>query len=360
MKNYDLEKLRLQIDKIDEKILDLINERTECALKIGDIKKREGKKFHVPSRERAVIENLTARNKGPFPDKALKVVYREIMSACLSLEHPLKVAFLGPRATFTHMACLENFGSSAEMISKNSIGDVFDDVERERVDYGVVPVENSNEGMVSHTLDKFVDSSVNICGEFFLEVSHCLLSKSGKLEDIRKICSHSQPIAQCRDWLSSYVPEINVMFVDSTAQAAQMAMKDPGIAAIASEYAADIYNLKIIEKKIEDNPNNFTRFLVIGNRIPDRTGNDKTSILFSVKDEVSILYKMLEPFSTYGINLTKIESRPLKKKAWEYIFYIDMEGHIDDEMVKKAIESLKAKSLSLKVLGSYPCIKAGS
>jgi len=209
VKDNDLKRLRSQIDKIDEEILGLINDRTRCALEIGSIKKEQGREFYVPSREREVIKRLSSLNKGPFPSESLRVVYREIMSACLSLEHPLKVAFLGPHATFTHMACIEHFGSSVKMISKNSIGDVFDDVERGRADYGVVPVENSNEGMVTHTLDKFVDSSASICGEVLLEVSHCLLSKSGRLEDVKKICSHSQPIAQCREWLSSYVPEIS-------------------------------------------------------------------------------------------------------------------------------------------------------
>ena len=354
MSDDGLRRLRNRIDEIDMKIVDLLNERANLALEIGKIKRKRGKEFYVPSREREVLERLVNYNSGPFPDAVLRVIYREIMSASLSLEHPLKVAFLGPDATFTHLACIEYFGSSAEMIPIKSISDVFDEVERGRADFGVVPVENSNEGMVTHTLDRFVDADVNICGEVLLEISYCLMSKNGRLEDVEKIYSHAQSIAQCRNWLASHTPDIPVMDVASTALAAQMAVEDDTVAAVASETAALMYDLRVIERRIEDNPNNITRFLVIGSRPPSRTGDDKTSILFSVRDEVGILYKMLEPFSRFGVNLTKIESRPLKKKAWEYIFFIDLEGHIEDEKVSKAIDALREKSLFLKILGSYP------
>ena len=357
MSESELKKLRDRIDEIDKNILDLLNERANQALEVGRIKKREGREFYVPSREREVLERIAKANDGPFPDSALKVIYREIMSASLSLEEPLKIAYLGPAGTFTHTACLQRFGSSAEFVPKKSISDVFGEVERGKSDFGVVPVENSNEGMVTHTLDRFVDSETCICGEVLLPISHYLLNKSGKFEDIEKIFSHPQPIAQCRNWLAGNAPSIPVMDVASTALAAEMAKEDEAVAAIAGEYAASVYGLRMVESKIEDNPNNVTRFLVIGKNVPKKSGDDKTSILFSVKDEVGILYKMLEPLSKYGVNLTKIESRPLKTKAWEYVFFIDMEGHVDDENVRNAVESLRTQSRFLKVLGSYPRVR---
>lgn len=357
MSEKELRKLRDRIDEIDKKILDLLNERANQALEVGRIKKEEGREFYVPSREREVLERIVGSNEGPFPDSALKVIYREIMSASLSLEQPLKVAFLGPRGTFTHTACIQHFGSSAEFVSRKSISDVFDEVERSRADFGVVPVENSNEGMVTHTLDKFVESEAMICGEILLPISHYLLNQTGEFGDIEKIYSHPQPIAQCRNWLAGNAPSIPVMDVASTALAAEMARDDGSVAAIAGEYAASVYGLRVVESRIEDNPNNVTRFLVIGKNVPRRSGDDKTSILFSVKDEVGILYRMLKPLSKQGVNLTKIESRPLKTKAWEYVFFIDMDGHVENDNVRIAIETLKGESRFLKVLGSYP--KAG-
>ncbi len=349
-----LDELRDRIDEIDARILELLNERIGHAIQIGEIKRDEGKAFYVPSREKAVLEKLQQANKGPFPDAALKVIYREIMSASLSLELPLKVSFLGPNATFTHQACIQHFGSSAELIPQKGIGYVFDEVEKGRSDFGVVPVENSNEGMVTHTLDRFVDFSALICGEIFLPVSHCLINTSGRFKDIKKIYSHPQPIAQCRKWLAANAPAIPVMDVASTALAAEMAAEDEGVAAIASESAANLYGLEIVESKIEDNLCNVTRFLVIGKTLPEKSGFDKTSLLISVKDEPGILYRILEPFSKHDVNLTKIESRPLKKKAWEYVFFLDMEGHQDDDNVKCALSDLKDKCQYMKVLGSYP------
>lgn len=354
MPDSDLKKLRDRIDEIDTRVVELLNERAGQAQEVGRIKKAQGKEFYVPSREREVIEKILESNKGPFPNQALKIIYREVMSASLSLEEPLKVAFLGPNATFTHAACLQHFGSSAKFISQKSISDVFDEVEKMRVDFGVIPVENSNEGMVTHTLDRFTEFNSKICGEIFLPVSHCLINKSGLFEDIKKIYSHPQPIAQCRQWLAANAPSISVLDVASTALAAEMAVEDPSIAAIASKNAANVYDLRVVEARIEDNLNNVTRFLIIGNVESQKSGFDKTSILLSVKDEPGILYKMLEPFSRYGINLTKIESRPLKKKAWEYVFFLDMDGHIEDEGVGRSLEDLKSRCQQLKVLGSYP------
>ena len=354
MSRKNLGDLRRQIDAIDDQILDLLNRRANVVIEVGHAKAGEQKEFYVPSREQAIYERLTAASAGPFPREAIRRVFREIISASLSLEQPMKVAFLGPQATFTHVAAMQQFGFSAQLVPQKSIPAVFDEVLRGRAHYGVVPVENSNEGVVSHTLDMFMESDLKINAEILLGISHDLLSRSGRLEDVRKVVSHPQALAQCRKWLEENLSDVPLVDVNSTAMAAQMAAEDESAAAVASEMAATLYGLQVVKPKIEDNPNNFTRFLVIGLKTPERSGRDKTSVMFSVKDEPGILYRMLEPFSKRGINLSKIESRPMKKKAWEYIFFLDMEGHIADEGVGAAIEELKGYCQFLKVLGSYP------
>jgi chorismate mutase/prephenate dehydratase len=321
---------------------------------VGKTKTGQSQEFYVPSREMAIYERLTAHNPGPFPAEAIRRVFREIISASLSLEQPMKVAFLGPQGTFTHAAAMKQFGFSAQLVPQKSIPAVFDEVQRGRAHYGVVPVENSTEGAVSHTLDMFMESEQKINAEILLEISHYLLSRTGRFEDIRKVVSHPQPLAQCRKWLEENLPDIPLIDVGSTALAAQTAAEDESAAAIASEMAASLYGLQIVKERIEDNPNNFTRFLVIGRKTPERSGRDKTSVMFSVKDEPGILYRMLEPFSKRGINLSKIESRPMKKKAWEYIFFLDMEGHIEEDSVRAAVDELKGYCQFIKVLGSYP------
>lgn len=346
--------LRQKIDDIDDRILGLLNERAQVVIEVGKAKVGEKKDFYVPSREQAIYRRLMESNPGPFPSEAIRSVYREIISACLSLEEPMKVAFLGPQATFTHVAAMQQFGLSARLVPLKSISAVFEEVQRGRANYGVVPVENSNEGVVSHTLDMFMGSELKVSAEILLEISHDLLSRSGRLEDVRKVVSHPQALAQCRRWLEENLPEIPLVDVASTALAAQMATEDESAAAIASEMAASFYGLKVVKAKIADNPNNFTRFLVVGRNTPERSGKDKTSIMFSVKDEPGILYRMLEPFSKRQINLSKIESRPLKSKAWEYIFFLDLEGHVDDPPVAEAITELRNYCQFLKVLGSYP------
>jgi chorismate mutase/prephenate dehydratase len=349
-----LSELRRQIDAIDDQILELLNRRAGVVIEVGRAKAGEQKEFYVPSREQAIYERLTAASAGPFPKEAIRRVFREIISASLSLEQPMKVAFLGPQATFTHVAAMQQFGFSAQLVPQKSIPAVFDEVLRGRAHYGVVPVENSTEGVVSHTLDMFMESDLKINAEILLGISHDLLSRSGRLEEVRKVVSHPQALAQCRKWLEENLPDIPLVDVASTALAAQMAAEDETAAAVASEMAATLYGLQVLKPKIEDNPNNFTRFLVIGTKTPERTGRDKTSVMFSTKDEPGILYRMLEPFSKRGINLSKIESRPMKKKAWEYIFFLDMEGHIAEEGVSAAIEELRGYCQFLKVLGSYP------
>lgn len=350
----EIKRLREEIDKIDNKILELLNKRAEIVIEIAKIKRDENAKFYSPEREREILERLTTLNKGPFPNDTLKVLYREILSASLSLEEPLKVACLGPLATFTHLAALRHFGSSAHFIPVESIKAVFDTVEAGKAEFGVVPIENSNEGVVTYTLDMFMDYDLKVSAEILLEIAHNLISKSGDKSKIKKVYSNPHAAAQCRHWLEANLPDVPILETTSTAKAAELASNDDEAAAIASELAAKVYNLQFVEKNIEDRKHNFTRFLVISKDFPPRTGRDKTSIMFSIKDKPGSLYNILEPFKKAKINLTKIESRPSKRKAWEYIFFVDMEGHIEDKKLRKALETVKDNCLYLKILGSYP------
>ena len=353
-KTQSLEQLRGEIDQIDSRLVELLNQRARVASDVGRLKAGQDREFHVPSREREVHERVARLNQGPLPEEAFRSIFREIMSACLALESPVKVAFLGPMATFTHMAAMQQFGLSAQLVPQKSIPTVFEEVEKGRALYGVVPVENSTEGMVSHTLDMFVESDLKITAEVLLEVSHDLLSRTGRVEDIRKVYSHPQALAQCRHWLEENLPNVPLVDVASTALAAQIVSEDLNAAAIAGCSAAEHYGLKVVRSRIEDQVNNFTRFIVVSRKLAEPSGNDKTSILFSVKDEPGILYRMLEPFARRGVNLSKIESRPVKTKAWEYIFFLDMSGHVSETPVGEAIEELRGFCQFLKILGSYP------
>jgi chorismate mutase/prephenate dehydratase len=350
----ELGKLRKEIDGIDNEILGLLNKRARNVLDIAHIKRNEKAKFYSPEREREILERLTSLNKGPFPNEAVKVIFREIISASLSLEEPLRIGCLGPLATFTHLAAIRHFGSAAVIVPVITIKEVFDAVEAEKADFGVVPIENSTEGIISYTLDLFMDYDLKVSAEVMLKITHNLLSKSGDKAKIRKIYSFSPPTAQCRRWLAANMAGVPIIEATSTANAAELASRDDEAAAIASELAAEIYNLKFVEKSIEDSKHNFTRFLVISKEFPKKSGRDKTSVMFSVKNKPGSLYSVLEPFKKAKINLTKIESRPSKRKAWEYIFFVDMEGHIEDKKLKKAVESMRDDCLYLKVLGSYP------
>jgi len=350
----ELEKLRREIDEVDNEILKLLNKRANVVIEIAHIKRNEKAKYYSPEREREIIERIKALNTGPFPNDTLKVIYREILSASLSLEEPLKVACLGPLATFTHLAALRHFGSSALFVPVESIKEVFDAVESGRTGFGVVPIENSSEGVVSYTLNMFMDYDLKISAEVMLEISQNLISKSGDKAKIKKVYSNPLAAAQCRRWLESRLPKIPILETTSTARAAELASQDAAAAAIASELAAKVYNLQFIEKNIEDSKHNVTRFLVISKEFPAKTGKDKTSIMFSIKDKPGALYDILSPFKKAKINLTKIESRPSKRKAWEYIFFVDMQGHIDDKKVRRAIDDMKDSCLYLKILGSYP------
>ena len=347
---------RDKIDRVDDQILKLLNERSHYVIKIGELKKQQDASahLHTQGREVAIVDRLMRQNPGPFPSDALRPVYREIMSASLSLEGTQTIAYLGPPATFTHLASMRKFGESADYVSVNSIKEVFDEVERGRMRFGVVPIENSTEGVVNHTLDLFVDSPLFIYGEVMLEISHHFLSKAKTLEEVKTVYSHPHAIAQCRNWLETNLPRVAVAEEPSTARAAERCVNDPTAGAIASELAAQLYDLTLLRSRIEDNINNFTRFLILSLRGAERTGQDKTSIIVSAKDRVGALYDLIRPFSSYGINMTKIESRPTRRKVWEYLFFMDLEGHQDDDRVKKALDEVKSRCLFLKVLGSYP------
>ncbi len=347
---------RQEIDRLDDEILRLLNERSHHVIAIGKAKRQADPNalLHTPGREAAIVDRLTKLNTGPFPNDAIRPVYREIMSASLSLEGIQTVAYLGPSATFTHLAALGKFGQSAEYLPVSGIKEVFDEVERGRALYGVVPIENSTEGVVSYTLDMFIDSNLIIYGEVQQEISHHLMSKTDTVDSVKTIYSHPHALAQCRNWLESHVPNVAIRETPSTAGAAEKCAVEQDSAAIASEVAAQMYGLKILKSRIEDNINNFTRFLVLCKHASDPTGKDKTSIMLSVKDRAGALYDLLRPFASNGINMTKIESRPSRRKAWEYIFFVDVEGHINDDRIRRTVDEIKSRCLFLKILGSYP------
>ena len=350
----NIKPFREKIEALDGQILRLLNQRAEMVLKVSKVKSESKMDYYDPQREEEILRRLNEKNSGPFPQQAISSVFREIISACRSLEVELSVVYLGPSATYTHLACIERFGSSIRALPKESIQEVFEAVEREKASYGVVPIENSTEGVVNRTLDMFIDSEVKICGEVLIRISHDLLSQSGKPEDIRKIYSHPQALGQCRQWLRKNFPQVQLTEAVSTAKAAQMAAGDPQAAAIASSFAARLYGLKVIESQIEDYLHNYTRFLVLSQKIREKTGRDKTSLLFSISDSPGSLYQVLKPFAEKSINLTKIESRPIKDRPWEYVFFLDFEGHATDPHVDEAMSELKKKVLFLKLLGSYP------
>ncbi len=350
----ELNKLREKIDEIDLKILELLNKRANTVLQIKRAKDSRHLNIYSPEREREIIDRLTGLNPGPFPNEALRLLYREILSASLALQQPLKVAYLGPPATFTHLAAMRQFGSSTDYMPVSTIKAVFGTVSSGEAQYGVVPIENSTEGVVNYTLDMFIDSDLRIVYEIMLQISHNLLSRTGRKSDVKKIYSYPQATAQCREWLEENFPGVSIIEEHSTAAAAKRVADDPSAAAVASELAATIYNLEFVSRGIEDYKHNYTRFLVIGRDSMPKTGRDKTSIMFSIKDRPGALYSILRHFARNKINLTKIESRPSRRKAWEYIFFVDMEGHVEDKKVKKAIEAIKKECLYFKELGSYP------
>lgn len=353
-RNESVDALRKKIDQIDEKIVILLNDRASLAKRIGSTKSLNGQEIYAPGREKELLSRVSQLSRGPLSEQAIRYIFREVISACRSLEGPLKVAYFGAEGTFTHLAAREKFGSSVTLLPSAGIGEVFKEVSQRRVSFGVVPIENSTEGVIAHTLDLLVESELRICAEIFLEIHQNLLSRTGRSGDIQKIVSHPQPLAQCRHWLAAHFANVKLEEVASTAHAAMMAAADATLGAISSSLAKEVYNLKVIAANIEDESNNITRFLVIGTNAAQPTGDDKTSLVFSVKDKPGILHRMLQPFARSRINLTKIESRPLKSKPWEYLFFIDCRGHKDEPRIKRAIKTLESSCDFLKILGSYP------
>jgi len=349
----NLKTLRRRIDNLDKKIIQLLNDRAKVTLDVAKVKHAGNKSIYAPEREKEVLRRVSSLTCGPLKGEALKAIYREIMSSSLALEKPLKIAYMGPEASFSNLAALKKFGSQVGYVACETISDVFLEVERGAADYGVVPIENSIEGAITHTLDMLADSDLKICSQIILDISHNLLSNYPR-NKIKKLYSNPQVFGQCRIWLRENLSYAEQIEVSSTTRAAQIAKKEKNSACIASLLAGELYGLRVIARDIEDSPHNITRFFVIGKTDVKRTGADKTSILFSIKDKVGALHEMLLPFKKYKINLTKIESRPSKKRAWDYYFFVDLEGHTDDLKVKKALLELENKCKFLKILGSYP------
>ena len=351
-----LDDLRQQIDKIDDQLLKLISRRGLLAQKIGEEKSIYGKDthFHVPKRERTILDRLKGLNKGPFPSSSIHSIFREVFSATLALEKPLKIAFLGPDTTFSHQVAVKHFGHSGKFNSCSNIESVFSEVELGNSDYGVVPVENSIEGVVNLTLDCFVDSPLYICDEARMAISLFLLANNTDLKKIKTVYSHSQPLAQCRNWLNKNLPGVEQVSSASTAHAAELAKKEKDAAAIAGKMAAEVHGLKILSKNIQDRAENLTRFLVISKEQAKKAKKNKTSIMFSIADEAGSLLKSLQLFAKENISLTKIQSRPLRNRPWEYLFYVDFLGHIEDKAVERVLKNLGKRALLFRVLGSYP------
>ncbi len=349
-----IDKVREGIDSIDNQIVTLLKERIDFAKQIGKLK-TEGKRAKWdPLRERQIYERLIKLNSEVFPEKALRSIFHEIITSCRLSQKKAGVSYLGPEATFTHLAGVKYFGHSATYNPEESIDDVFSNVEKNRTTYGIVPVENSIEGAVFSTLDSFMKYNVKICGEVRLEISHNLVCRSGNIEDIQTVASHAQPLAQCREWLRKNMPSIPTLPVFSTGAAAQMAANNPNIGAIASSLAIKTYELQVVVKGIEDYRGNTTRFLVIGKKSPSPSGLDRTSLLIGLMDRPGALKEVLTILSEEGINLAKIESRPIKGKQWKYLFFLDMMGHIDDETIKRGCDRLRDLCSYYEWLGSYP------
>jgi chorismate mutase/prephenate dehydratase len=350
-----LRRIRDRIDAIDGELLRLINERAECARGIAEVKAAEGAdRFYRPEREAQILRRIREQNPGPLGGEEIARLFREIMSACLALERPVSAAFLGPEGTFSQAAARKHFGHAVRAVPMGTIGDIFSEVEAGACDFGVVPVENSTEGVISHTLDLFMTSDLRIVGEVSLRIHHHLMCRTGDLATIRTVYSHQQSLAQCRAWLDRHLGQAERVAVASNAEAARLAAEHPGSAAIASEAAAEIYGLGIIAKRIEDEKGNTTRFLVIGDQDPPPSGHDKTSLLLACRNEAGGLHALLTPLADHGISMTRIESRPSRRGIWDYVFFIDVCGHRQEQNVASALEQLKRGALLFKVMGSYP------
>ncbi len=350
----DINDLREEIDHIDRQVLELLNKRARCAREIGMLKQRTKKTFFAPEREKQVFSKLTEANKGPLPNSAIRAIYREIISAARALEDPMTIAYWGPPATNTHMAGIRKFGSACDFVPMDTIPDVFGEVEKDRAAYGIVPIENSTEGVINHTLDTFLTSNLKICSEIYLPITHNLLSLADNLSEIKRVYSIPTAAAQCRGWLHENLPNVEIVDVSTTAKGAQLCTEEPASAAIGTSLAAEVYNLNLVAEHIEDNPQNRTRFLIVGDNEPGPSGKDKTSIMFSVQHKSGSLFRAMSVFEKYDINLIMIESRPTKLTPWEYVFFIDIQGHVKDQPVQKALAALNEYTLFVTILGSYP------
>ncbi|MBK1642501.1 chorismate mutase [Chromatium okenii] len=355
--NTGLDAIRNQIDAIDLELLRLLSDRARCAQQVAQLKTEAGTaqvQFYRPEREAAVLRRIKAANPGPLSDEEMARLFREIMSACLALERPLNVAFLGPEGTFTQAATIKHFGHSVVTRTMATISDIFREVEAGACDFGVVPVENSTEGVISHTLDLFMTSPLRITGEVCLRVQHHLLSRLPAPAEIRVLYSHQQSLAQCRGWLDRHLPHAERVAVASNAEAARRAAHESNAAAIAGIQAAEIYALKILAERIEDEPGNTTRFLVIGAQDAPASGQDKTSLLLSCRNQAGALHQLLAPLAAHSISMTRIESRPSRRDIWDYVFFIDVVGHREDSALNSALAHLEQASSLFKILGSYP------
>jgi len=348
--------IRTRIDQIDAQLQQLISERAECAQQVARIKNisADSSDYYRAEREAEVLRTVMERNNGPLTDEEMVRLFQEIMSACLALQHPMKIAFLGPEGTFTHAAAHAHFGKSVSTVPLSAIDEVFREVESGAAHYGVVPVENSTEGIVNYTLDMFVQSPLKICSEVELRIHHHLMSSVGDLQQVKTVYAHQQALAQCREWLDRNMPGVDCVAVSSNAEAARKAGEQQDAAAIASEAAADIYQLGILARNIEDHPDNATRFLVIGRKTPGRCGNDKTSLLLMAANKPGALQALLKPFADNDISLTRVESRPSHSGTWDYVFFVDIEGCSEDENVACALQELHEVASMIKILGSYP------
>ncbi len=352
----ELSAVRGEIDAIDAQLLELLNRRAGCAQKVGEIKAAHGEAGFVyrPEREAQVLRRIQELNHGPLPDESVTWFFREVMSACLSLERPLGVAFLGPLGTFSESATTKHFGHAAQLLPQISIDDVFRSVEAGHADFAVVPVENSTEGAIGRTLDLLMTSSLKVCGEVVLRIHQHLLTKETSLDSIGKVYSHAQSLAQCHEWLNRSLPNAQRIPVGSNAQAAQLAASEAGVAALAGEAAAERYDLPMLVSNVEDEPNNTTRFVVLGRQEAGPSGRDKTSLIMSAPNRTGSLCELLAPMSEAGVSMSRLESRPARHTLWEYVFYVDIDGHKDDPGVARALAELARRAAYLKVLGSYP------
>lgn len=352
-----IKNLRKKIDSIDTKMVALLNERANISKSIGDSKLKDNQSIYAPNREKEVLDRIRALNKGPMSADALQAIYREIMSSSLALENLSPVAHLGTKGSFTHMAAAKIFGSLVPYRGYASIQEVFDSVEDGDCSYGVVPIENSIEGAVTHTFDLLVESELKICAQRKMKIAHCLISSAKSLKSIKNVYSNPNALGQCRHWLARNLPTAGQISIASTTEAVQKIIGKKDSAAIASSLAAQVYDVPVLRRNIQDVAHNTTRFLVIAKHDVPPTGKDRTSILFSIKDKVGALHAMLTPFYRNKINLTKIESRPSKKRAWDYYFFVDIEGHRKDKKVQRALNQLEGMCKYLKILGSYPIIE---